>query len=178
MSENFILEDKISKKFCDKLIDFFNNNIDRHEEDLNCDGKKSKEIVLTNKDEIYNEYVDKHLDICLKNYLNKYEHSNNVNYFNVSTGIKIQYYKPNEGFYNWHFENDGHHPDSKRHLVFMTYLNDVEDGGTEFLYQNVTTKAIKGNNIIWPAIWTHTHRGQISTKKVKYIITGWFGFNE
>ena len=55
----------------------------------------------------------------------------------------------------------------------MTYLNDVPDGGTEFLYQNLTTKAIKGNTVIWPATWTHTHRGQISQTHEKIIITGW-----
>jgi len=26
---------------------------------------------------------------------------------------------------------------------------------------------------MWPAEWTHTHRGIISTNKEKYIATGW-----
>ena len=63
-----------------------------------------------------------------------------------------------------------------RLLVFMTYLNDVDDGGTDFLYQNLTTQAKKGKTIIWPAEWTHTHKGQISEKKEKYIETGWYNF--
>ena len=75
-------------------------------------------------------------------------------------------------------ENNGIYPDIKRHLVFMTYLNNVENGGTDFLYQNYTTKAIKGNTVIWPAAWTHTHKGQISKTEDKYIITGWYVFNE
>ena len=60
----------------------------------------------------------------------------------------------------------------------MTYLNDVEDGGTEFKYQNLTTPAKKGLTLIWPVYWTHTHRGQISNTKTKYITTGWFDFYE
>jgi hypothetical protein len=60
-----------------------------------------------------------------------------------------------------------------RVLVFMTYLNDVKDGGTHFKYQKVTTPAIKGLTIIWPPDWTHTHKGQISDDK-KIIATGWF----
>ena len=56
----------------------------------------------------------------------------------------------------------------------MLYLNNVPDGGTEFKYQNIITPAVKGNLIIWPADFTHTHKGVISKTKEKYIATGWF----
>jgi hypothetical protein len=59
-------------------------------------------------------------------------------------------------------------------LVFMVYLNDLDDGGTEFMYQNHTEKAETGKLLIWPTDWTHYHRGQISNTKTKYIITGWY----
>ena len=37
------------------------------------------------------------------------------------------------------------HPQASRHMVFMTYLNDVSDGGeTEFYHQDVKVKAEKG----------------------------------
>ena len=58
----------------------------------------------------------------------------------------------------------------------MTYLNNVEDGGTIFKYQNIKTKAKKGLTLIWPSDFTHTHKGEISNKKHKYILTGWLGF--
>ena len=57
----------------------------------------------------------------------------------------------------------------------MTYLNDVPDGGTEFFYQKVISPAKKGLTVIWPAEFTHLHRGQVS-KREKYIITGWYNF--
>ena len=60
----------------------------------------------------------------------------------------------------------------------MTYLNNLDDGGTHFKYYNYTTKAIKGKTLIWPAAFTHTHVGQISYTKEKTIVTGWMGFNE
>jgi hypothetical protein len=63
-----------------------------------------------------------------------------------------------------------------RILVFMTYLNDVPDGGTEFIYQNIISPAKKGLTLIWPAEFTHLHRGQISKTKEKYIVTGWFNY--
>jgi len=40
----------------------------------------------------------------------------------------IQHYEPGEGFPSWHCER-ATHLTHQRALVFMTYLNDVEDGG-------------------------------------------------
>ena len=34
----------------------------------------------------------------------------------------------------------------------------------------------KGLTLIWPADWTHLHRGVVSPSEEKYIITGWFDF--
>ena len=89
--------------------------------------------------------------------------------------LNIQFYKPGGGYKKWHFEN-GSELFLKRNLVFMTYLNDVENGGTEFFYQKLTLPAKKGLTVIWPAYWTHLHKGQISKKYEKYIATGWFEF--
>jgi hypothetical protein len=64
-----------------------------------------------------------------------------------------------------------------RHLVFMTYLNDVTDGGeTEFFYQKLKVKPEKGLTLIWGADWTFTHRGITSPTQTKYIVTGWFNY--
>ena len=59
----------------------------------------------------------------------------------------------------------------------MTYLNNVDEGGTEFYYQKMITPAKKGLTLIWPTDWTHTHKGQISKTQEKFIITGWYSFN-
>jgi hypothetical protein len=60
----------------------------------------------------------------------------------------------------------------------MTYLNTVTDnGGTEFLNQQLIINAEKGKTVIWPADWTHTHRGVVSATQDKYIITGWFNYD-
>ena len=97
--------------------------------------------------------------------------------FTITEMAKIQHYKPSDGYYSWHMENNGKGTNRNRHLVFMTYLNNVEDGGgTDFKYQKITTPAKKGLTLIWPAYWTHTHRGVISDIDEKHIITGWFNF--
>jgi hypothetical protein len=48
---------------------------------------------------------------------------------------------------------------ASRHLVFMTYLNDVDDeGGTEFFHQKLVVQPRKGLTLVWPADWTFMHR--------------------
>ena len=61
-----------------------------------------------------------------------------------------------------------------RVLVFMTYLNDVPDGGTMFKYQDLIVPAKKGLTLIWPTDFTHTHRGIPSPTQEKWIATGWY----
>jgi hypothetical protein len=65
------------------------------------------------------------------------------------------------------------------HRVFawMTYLNNVDDGGTtDFEYYDIKVKPEIGKTLIWPAEWTHAHRGSILKSGSKYIITGWIHF--
>ena len=62
----------------------------------------------------------------------------------------------------------------------MTYLNDVssEDGGsTIFTHYGLEFQPRKGQTLIWPAEWTHAHKGSVLTNNSKYIITGWMHFS-
>ena len=89
----------------------------------------------------------------------------------------MQWYPKGGGFKQWHTERSNALPGSVyRHLVFMTYLNDVPDGGTEWYYQQKYVPAQRGYTVIWPADWTFHHRGRVSTDSEKMIITGWFNF--
>jgi hypothetical protein len=176
----------IKNKVCDELIKFYKKNAHLHLEgkvlkqgssDIVIDEKtkKSLDISLSSNFLVYptNLYFIE-LQKVLINYIQRYEYANLVRPFAVCD-YNIQYYKKNEGFRKYHSERGGLE-NSNRHLVFMTYLNDVPDGGTEFLYQNLTVSAKKGLTVIWPSDWTHTHRGQISKNFEKYIVTGWFKF--
>jgi len=59
----------------------------------------------------------------------------------------------------------------------MIYLNDVMDGGhTEFPNQNKKFQPRIGDILIWPAYFTHSHRGITSLTQTKYIMTGWFTY--
>ena len=77
------------------------------------------------------------------------------------------------GFHNWHYENTGLQV-SARKLVIQLYLNTIEEGGeTEFLYLNKRIKAEQGRLIIFPAAFTHTHRGNPPIGQDKYIVSTW-----
>ena len=66
-----------------------------------------------------------------------------------------------------------------RVLVWMTYLNDVEDGGgTYFEHYGLEVQPKQGLTLIWPAEWTHAHKGGLVQSGSKYIITGWMHFSE
>jgi hypothetical protein len=91
-------------------------------------------------------------------------------------GMKIQRTQPGGGFHQWHYENQGL-LSSERFAVFQMYLNTVEHGGeTEFLYQKIRINPQQGRMVIWPAAYTHTHRGNPPLSGEKYIVTGWIEF--
>lgn len=95
------------------------------------------------------------------------------------SSTKLQKYLPGNYYSSLHFERMGPRltQGNGRELAFMTYLNDVSDGGgTDFPYQNFQSKAEQGLTLIWPAGFTHPHIGIVSMTETKYIVTGWMKF--
>lgn len=89
----------------------------------------------------------------------------------------FQFYEPGHSYSTWHCENNGEPQYQHRHLAFMTYLNDVNDGGqTHFIHQNKLFSPKKGLTLVWPAYFTHTHRGITAKTEEKYVTTGWYKF--
>ena len=92
----------------------------------------------------------------------------------LEAGINFQKFEPNQGYKKWHCEASCSDY-SPRVLAWMIYLNDVPDGGTDFLNSD-TMEAKEGRLVIWPAYWTHFHKSQVSKTTTKYILTGWYRF--
>jgi hypothetical protein len=93
--------------------------------------------------------------------------------------MQMQRYVDDEGYYAWHYENHAGSM-SKRQMAFMWYLNDVPEGGeTEFHANGLKLEPKAGTLTIFPAFWTHLHRGHPPNKgQKKYIITGWIEHDE
>ena len=183
---SFIGARMIPTKLCDDIVYYYENNPKIRYEGtvINSAGvfykddehKISSEIFVQKErfDKPFGEYREE-LQLCLNDYEKTYPDIGSLAKFNVYESYNIQYYPPGGGYKEWHYERANEMVVRDRVLVYMTYLNDVDNGGTEWLFQNYKTEAKKGLSVIWPAEWTHTHKGTISQQE-KYIATGWYVF--
>lgn len=94
--------------------------------------------------------------------------------------INLQKYDKGKGAYHhWHSEVYPKAGDKDRNalhrvLLFLYYLNDVEEGGeTSFYYQEKSFKPKAGTLLIAPCGFTHTHKGHVPVSDDKYILTSW-----
>ena len=171
---------------CERIVSFFEENKDLQSQGAVGDGvdekiKKSTDITIypnNLKEEkffLIKDYLNL-LNKCYQDYretypfLKKFITKVDLGYFN------IQKYLPGGHFAELHSERTSLQ-NLHRLFAWMTYLNDVDDGGTtDFDYFDIKVKPEKGKTLIWPAEWTHAHTGSILKSGKKYIITGWMHF--
>ena len=129
------------------------------------------------------------VDLDLARQLNSYLKKAFDEYVNVYRGLtqdsdplstwttKVQRTKAGGGYHQWHYE-DGQFLYRDRVLAWMIYLNTIptdNGGGTDFLHQKLTLQPTEGTIVLWPASYTHVHRGGFLTgDRAKFIATGWF----
>ena len=170
---------------CDRLIDYHKRSEHKQPGQVfgpkiygsaNQNGKESTDVKLMDP-VLYNEYID-YLQVCLMKYIKLYPWVDGFGPWSIKEQINLQHYAPSQAFHVWHTERlNASHPIATRHLVFMTYLNDVDDQGeTEWLHQKTKIKPRKGLTVFWPSDWTFVHRGITSLTQEKYIATGWYSF--
>ena len=185
MNESFIYTSYMQDiDLCDKIIGYHksspNQVIGTTIKEIVHDGVKEKEstdVNLAFNQDIFLAYTNQ-LGAVLDEYIEKYPWSCAFGSFGINDSINVQHYAPKQGYHAWHTERFNHeYPNVSRHLVFMTYLNDVtENGETEFFHQKIKISPKKGLTVIWPADWTHTHRGISAPQETKYIVTGWYNY--
>ena len=183
MNETFIFQDYLQDvSVCDEIINFHKTNTSLQgpggtSGGLDKQSKDSTDVSLYYPNPLLTSYSDQ-LQQLTQKYFDKYKFAYPPGQWGILEGVNIQHYGLGGGFFAAHSErNGGVFPMSKRFLVFMTYLNDVTDGGqTEFYYQDLAIQPKKGLTVIWPTDWTHTHRGVTSHTQEKYIITGWLSY--
>jgi hypothetical protein len=105
-------------------------------------------------------------------YAQKYNVINQISHHTIRI-MKLQKTLVGGGYHVWHNEDDTVQ-NMRRIMTYILYLNDVEEGGeTEFLYYPKRIKPQTGTLILWPAGYTHAHRGNPPISNTKYILTGW-----
>lgn len=180
--KEFLLWDYVEDvSICDELINFHRDSGNKyaglvatgHHPDL----KDSTDVILDDMN-LVKKYMSQ-FETVVNQYKQKFPFCDYYAPWGLSEPIGITHYAPpDQVFKAWHTERgSNNYPNASRHLVFMTYLNDVHNGGeTEWLYQEIKLSPRKGLTAIWPADWTYTHRGVPSKTEHKYIVTGWFSY--
>lgn len=95
--------------------------------------------------------------------------------------INLQWYAADQGGYPyWHCElypRDASADTLHRHLLWTLYLNDeLEQGETEFLFQQRKARPRTGSLLIAPTAFTHTNCGNRPVGGDKFIATSWILF--
>lgn len=183
----------VSPEQCDNLIDFFNwsnaNNRswDRQSTELvnntvkadtSCAMQFDTDLTLTwpNISRYIQNFNDVFWNQCYPIYLDRYGTLKNADKHGIVT-YKVQKTLPGQGYHVWHCE-DMAREHCTRIGTYILYLNDVEEGGeTEFLYLGKRIQPKKGRLVVFPAGYTHTHRGNPPLSGEKFIMTGWLEFN-
>ena len=176
-----VLKQFVPKNECEKLIENFESSPEKMVDGLiggngvDYSRKKCKEIYYDFHSREERGCIQKYAPLAIEKYKEKYTFLEKIYPFDVSDTYKIQKYHPNEGFFDLHCESPTNkHPTL---LAWMIYLNDVTDGGyTEFPSQGKKYQPRTGNLLIWPAFFTHPHKGIASKTQTKYIVTGWCNY--
>mgnify|MGYP001299160857 CR=1 FL=1 len=172
---------------CEDLVEFFEDNSAYHRIGQAGDGaqndgvKKSTDMTIRPSDVSLSShvtvrtYIDS-LFACYKDYLTIWPFLGQTLPEVEIGSFNIQRYHTGEHFQRVHAERHSIYT-LHRVLAWMTYLNDVEDGGATFFpHYDLKIKPERGKTLIWPADWTHAHCGEVVGSGSKYVITGWMHF--
>tara|TARA_B110000444_G_scaffold260927_1_gene309989 strand:- start:443 stop:1723 length:1281 start_codon:yes stop_codon:yes gene_type:complete len=191
-TENFIGSWEMEKEICEKIVTFFESQKDLQRVGTmgwgtqgmpDTNQKDSIDITVypsqfsKNEYECFDPFIAQ-IQSMYFDYIRKYEQEKYMLDFDVQiSGFNIQKYNEKGHYNRIHCERDSIGASHKL-LAWMTYLNDVKDGGeTVFVNQKLEVKPQIGKTLIWPADWTHTHYAKEVTEGNKYIATGWVDFS-
>ena len=173
---------------CDELITYFESNQNKQKKGVtlgggNLDVKDSIDITISPKEmkqpgnEVFEKYFN-NLFSCYKDYVIQWPFLTTFAADLQIGRFNLQRYQSGQHYQAIHTERSSL---GTLHRIFawMTYLNDVdvtEGGSTFFSHYDLEIQPKKGLTLIWPAEWTHAHKGNLLHVDSKYIITGWMHF--
>ena len=138
------------KKFCNKLINYFEDNIDKAEQG-GFGPKKLKNLEITlnilNKEDYF--YIGKALLDGINDFKKKCPHIDKyIMPWRLESSAQLCKYKPNNYYSTIHCENDGGREHLTRVFAWMFFLNNIKKGGgTEFIYKNMLQNQKQGTFI-------------------------------
>lgn len=176
-----IYDDLVSEDYCDRMIDKLEELLttgsgNDYGQDSNGGLKNRKDAsrYFNNEAKDLSRETFLILDMALDKYVDEYPA---LGMHDVRANVcKVQKTPPRGGFHVWHSEQSVEGEQATRCLVWMIYLNNTKEheGTTEFISQGKAIQPKKGRIVLFPAAWTHTHRGNPVYSTDKYIATGWY----
>lgn len=178
-----VFHDSLEPEFCSSVIDRFEKDEKLHFQGtvgkgvVDLDVKVCTELAISWNKSWYD--VDKIIYESVGSTLQKLtEKYPGLKFDEVEDeGYRVKRYLPNGvDRFDPHVDQGGAH-NSHRQLVFIWYLNDVEEGGeTYFPYHDIKIKPERGKLVTFPPFWTHLHQGLKPVSGPKYTIGGWMNF--
>ena len=179
-----IYDNALTSKDCERIIDYFEKSIQveggfftngRRIEDHSYKKCKELDALAFSQGGMLKDILLPKLNHYGKVYNKKYKSLDKLFFWTTADKFNVQKYETAEdGYKAWHTEHGPGHS-SYRILAWMFYLNNAKSG-TEFMHYP-TVRSKQGRLVIWPAGWTHVHRGA-PNKGLKYIATGWVSLND
>ena len=179
-----IYENVLIKDTCKSIIELFENDL-KNKVDEFGDNQFFADKMERHDYQKYYQSADKSnkivsvindaLDKCIQLYAEEFWTVKQLKA--TSLKVKLQKTPPRGGYHVWHCEQGGDKKEThSRVLAWTIYLNDIPngEGETEFLWQGLRVQPKAGTVSIFPASFTHTHRGNPVYSCDKYIATGWY----
>jgi hypothetical protein len=167
---SFILvkDNVLNKNECISIIDYFKNKTE-------SDTMNGINYAHFTKNEyIKFIFLKEKVTYLFEEYLKTYPQLNFVKDKWLLNEFRFKHFKPHNYFKGWHSEHSV--DNNKRLLCLQFYLSD-HNCGTEF-YDGYTVLSKTGRAMMFPAYFTHTHRGQLCPDlKDRYILGGYANFS-
>jgi hypothetical protein len=162
IDHTLVIDNALTEQECDALITEFNvklNEVDAYT------GYEHKDIFYDNN--ILTSLVNRAFD----KYTKTFPLINQTLYKWQLQAWRFKRFSPGFSFNTWHSEHTIATP--HRILACILYLSD-HNCGTEFMGTNETVLSKKGRLLMFPAFWTHIHRGQICPdNKERFVMSAY-----
>jgi hypothetical protein len=175
-----LYENTLSEDLCDRLCKLL-GDIDNVKVTHNADWRRCFQVALTGDEPIFAQEVAPLLRQTMEKYKSDLPFATAVLHHasRIEAPSVICYKAPtddNKDLHQFALHADNWNDQSAaRQISVIVYLNDVEQGGeTEFSHYNVSVKPKKGSILMFPAFWTHPHKGVAPQSQDKYIMVTWF----
>ena len=171
----------VSKEWCNKVIDLFEQS---KKDTFDNDRKSFTELNIEGKEE-FKDIKETYIRVLRQNLQHFMKEVNIENHHFPPIidmeNIRIKKYTDNgkDVFKNHVDVLRSKGPSSKRFLVFIMYLSDVEEGGeTSIPRYNIKCKPKAGRLLMFPPFWTHPHQGEKVIKGTKYQIMTYLHYGD